>query len=748
MDLYLLGGDRAAAIRQYRTCVAVLERELGVAPLASTTARYEAIRDADPPPRAPGTGSVPTQPIRPGQAGPAGDRTRPPLIGRGQAVTALLAARDAIGRDGRGRVVVVTGEAGIGKTRLGDAVADTALAGGDVVVAARGHSGEAAIPYGLIVELLRVAMRDVAASTALSSLSPVVRGELARLAPSLLEPGGPGRPGAPDATAHARLVGAIVDALGALGTTSRPAVLWIDDLHWVDAASLEVLTVLARRLDEWPLLLVLAWRDDEVSVGMRAEFDVLVRLAWVGIALERLGPADASVLIEALAPDLVAADRARISDAAEGLPLYLVEALAGTGAAAPAVIPPGVRSVLWTRLDPIDGTDAQVLAAAAIIGRTFDVPTVRHASGRSMDETVDALDRLSRRGIVREGPAGYDFAHGALRDLVDERIGLARRRLLHQRVAEALRLDLGNLGRDDLGRLTAIAIHEQAAGRAAAAAEAYEAAAARAAELFAHLSVIELAETALALGHPAAVHLHALIGRARTRRGEYALAVAAFEAAAARATAAELPGIEWEIARARSRHGDLGGADRHLATVLDGASDPRVLGRAWVDRSAIRRRTGDVPGAVEAARRGLAIAEDSADGATAGAARRMLGLCALDLGDAGAAIRELAEAVRVAGSDPDPTAHIAALVGLALARAAGGEVDVALDLCRQALEECRRIGDRHLEAAVEDHLADLFHAAGRDDEARDHQRRAAAAFAELGGDPTDPDPGIWMLAAW
>ncbi len=65
-----------------------------------------------------------------------------------------------------------------------------------------------------------------------------------------------------------------------------------------------------------------------------------------------------------------------------------------------------------------------------------------------------------------------------------------------------------------------------------------------------------------------------------------------------------------------------------------------------------------------------------------------------------------------------------------------------------ALEECRRIGDRHLEAAVENHLADLLHAAGRDEDARDHQRRAAAAFAELGGDPTDPDPGIWMLAAW
>ena len=63
------------------------------------------------------------------------------------------------------------------------------------------------------------------------------------------------------------------------------------------------------------------------------------------------------------------------------------------------------------------------------------------------------------------------------------------------------------------------------------------------------------------------------------------------------------------------------------------------------------------------------------------------------------------------------------------------------------MEACRRIGDRHLEAAVENHLADLLHLAGRDDEALEHLRRAVAAFAELGGDPADPDPGIWMLSA-
>jgi len=105
-------------------------------------------------------------------------------------------------------------------------------------------------------------------------------------------------------------------------------------------------------------------------------------------------------------------------------------------------------------------------------------------------------------------------------------------------------------------------------------------------------------------------------------------------------------------------------------------------------------------------------------------------------------------ALGAAADDPDPTAGIAALVGLAMADRALGLVDALVEHGEAALSSSRRIGDRHLEAAVENHLADLLHAAGRDEAAMLHQRRAVAAFAELAGDPTDPDPGIWMLAAW
>ena len=83
-----------------------------------------------------------------------------------------------------------------------------------------------------------------------------------------------------------------------------------------------------------------------------------------------------------------------------------------------------------------------------------------------------------------------------------------------------------------------------------------------------------------------------------------------------------------------------------------------------------------------------------------------------------------------------------------MAEAALGRLDVMLEHGQNALETCRLVGDRHLEAAVENHIADLLHAGGREDDALLHLRRAVEAFAEVGGYPADPDPGIWMLAAW
>jgi len=409
-------------------------------------------------------------------------------------------------------------------------------------------------------------------------------------------------------------------------------------------------------------------------------------------------------------------------------------------------MPLGVRAVLRGRLATASETAAQVLAAASVIGRSFDLGTVRHASGRSEGETVDALDESLRRGLVREAGTGFDFAHGGLRDLAYESTSLTRRRLLHRRVAEALRLDLAGSGRDDLARLALIAAHERDGGRTVEAAEAFRLAGARAAAIFANREAIDHDEAALSLGHPDVAGLRGAIGRLRTRLGDYAGAITALEAAAAAADDADLPEIERLIAGAQLRRGDLVAAARHLEAALAGAGQPALLARVFVDQSVVLRLAGDLAGALGAARRALETAAGSDDAAAIGAAHRSLGLIALASGDAAAARSNSERAV--AATDPDdPTARVAALTGLALAEAAADDVGAGLVHGEAAVDLCRQIGDRHLEGAVENHLADILHAAGREDDAMVHLRRAVEAFAEVGGDPLAADPGIWMLSA-
>jgi DNA-binding SARP family transcriptional activator/predicted ATPase len=742
MEVLAASGDRGAALRQYRACVAILNRELAVLPLPETTARYEAIRDATPPPSV--AAVIPNDAAR---------DEPPPMVGRDAALAAITAAREAATTDGQ--VVVLSGEAGIGKTRLAEAAAADVRRAGGTVIAARAYEPERAIPYGPIVELLRAGMADSDVRHRLEAMDPAARSTLSRLLPDL-ERGARAGGQSEGPAAHARLVSAIADALTAMVAGMSAGIVWVDDIQWADSATLEALSYMLRRLAGRPLVLLLTWRREDLDEDALA-FAELVEDSQA-TTLPRLERLDR----QAVAALVAAAGRGEDADAdmvdelmraSEGLPLYVVEALA-QGAHAGGGMPRGVRAVLRQRLASVDGATSQVLAAAALIGRSFDLSTVRHASGRSEDETVVALDELAHRGMIRElaggeGPAvRFDFSHPALRDLSEESTSLARRLLLHRRIAEAFRLDLAGMGRDDLGRLVQIAQHERDARRDSEAAMAFREAGDRAATLYANREAIAHYEAALALGHPEIVTLHAGIGGLRTRLGDYAGGIASLEAAAALAEPSERASLELALARAQIRRGDLAGADRHLEAGLVSTDDLALRSKLLVHRSVIRRRSGDNQAAAEAASDALAAATAGTDPAAAGSAHRMIGLVALDRNDPDAAHQSLELARVAATADPDPTARIAALVGLALAEAALGSPDAMLAHGQEAVSACQLIGDRHLEAAVENHIADLLHTAGRDDEAWPHQRRAVEAFAEVGGIPADPDPGIWMLAAW
>lgn len=763
MELLARSGDRSGAIRQYRALVALFDRELGVAPLRETTDLYEAIREDRVRSRAAvGAPDAPSGPVaavtRDGSAAPDGSLRDIPLVGRERDLQAIDAAWRASSPDGR--VVLLEGEAGIGKTRLAEAVAASVAAAGGVVLATRGYPGESAIAYGPLAESLRtgLALRDGPAR--LVTLDETARAEIGRLVdlPAGLRPVHPASTVPDSVGARVRLLEAVAAALAALTAGPIPGLLWVDDLHLADDPTREALAYLARRLRHRPMLLLLAWRREDLSPDALATAADLARLPnATGIALERLDRDGIASIVRAMRPH--DADDALIDAFAadsEGLPLHVVAALA-SGEAPGQAMPRSVQALLQERISSVGETAAQILSAAAIIGRSFDLGIVRQASGRSEEETIEAVEELTRRGLVREVPGvtaasiRYDFSHGRIREVAYEATGLARRRLIHRRTADALRLDPMAGGRDDLARFALIAGHEREAGRASEAAAAFLAAADRAESVFANREAIEYLDAAIALADPTAdsAAAHARIGELRSRLGEYPAALAALETAAALADPTDLPAVEIALGRVQRRRGDLDAAASHLASALASPDlDPALRARALVERSIVALRAGDL----DLARRSAAQAGDLATGIDdprlAGVAERLLGLVAQASGDLPTARAALERSLAIAADDPDPTAAIAAEIGLALVLAASGAIDDAIAIAGSAIEACRRIGDRHLEAAVENHLADMLHDAGRPDASMDHLKRAVALFAEVGEGVPERDPGIWALAAW
>ena len=754
----LLGqtGDRAGAIRQYRSLVAVFDRELGVAPLHETTDVYDAVREGR---LAPGLAATLARPIlAASKAAVLSDAAAPreaPFVGRKHQIATIRSVWGEASPDGR--VILLEGEAGIGKTRLAESVAATIRAAGGTVLAARGNPGESAIAYGPIAEFLRAGLATPEGATRLETLDDVARREIGRLIdlPAPLRVAGPAAPDG--SSARVRLLDAIADALSAFASGRVPGLIWIDDFHLADDPTREAIAYLARRLDDRAVLLLLAWRREDLTPSSGAAVDDLARLpAATSLALGRLDRDEVAAIVRAMRPSDHPNDAlidAFVADS-EGLPLHLVAALA-SGEPPGTAMPRGVHALLRERIGSVGGTAAQLLSAAAVIGRSFDLTTVRQASGRSEEEVIEAIEELMRRGIVREIPAAvgpsvrYDFTHRRMRDVAYEATSLARRRLLHRRTADALRLDPEAAGRDDRARFALIAGHEREAGRPAEAAEAFLVAADRAESVFANREAIDHLEASLTLGIPDAAVAHARIGELRSRLGEYPAAIAALEIAAALASSSSLPAIEVALGRVHRRRGDLVAAASHLGSALASPDLTEALrARALVERSVVALRAGDLGVAGIAASDAREVAAHVGDPHLAGVAERLVGLVAHGQGDLAGAREALERSVVLAANDPDPTASIAAQTGLALTLAAGGSVDDAVTSATEAIEACRRIGDRHLEAAVENHLADMLHDASRLDDSMDHLKRAVALFAVIGEGDLERDPGIWALAAW
>jgi DNA-binding SARP family transcriptional activator/Flp pilus assembly protein TadD len=736
--LYAWVGDRSAAIEQYRACVRALHRELGVGPLAETTELYEQVS----------AGHV----VRPAAAAPpqvTAIRPQPalPFVGRDRELDGLVAGwRSAMPG---GRLLVVEGEAGIGKTRLLDELMGRAVSEGAEAVVARAADAESDLPYAVVLEALRQLAGRPDAATRLADLPPAVVADASRLAPELadLRPELPAPLASDSPGASSRFLRSLADVVAACCGGAAPGLLVVDDAQWVDAASLEVLGYLARRLRERPICLVLAWRGDDLPSGHPLRGLLAdARRSGTGqlVLLPRLDSAAVSELARAAGAES-AADRLFAQTA--GLPLFVVEYLAELGEDGASEVPQSVADLLRGRAAATSEGARQVLTAAAVLGTLFDFETVRGTSGRSEEETVAALEELERRGLVDEDGESYMFAHESMRSIVYADTSLARRRLLHRRAADAL---AASSPRERAERAAVIAEHYRLAGKDAEAAEFHRLAGERARELLAPVEAFAHFQAALALGHPDEGALHEAVGQAATLAGDYGQALASLEAAAALAPdSAQLGRIEHELGAVHHRRGEWDLAEaRYLAAADAFEPDPALLARVQADRSLNEHRRGRAEEAAALARAALELAENAGDTAALAQAHNILGILATSLGSGDEARFELGRSLELAEALGDLGARVAALNNLALVERTEGDLARATELTREALSLSTALGDRHREAALRNNLADLLHADRSSEEAMEELKRAVAIFAEIGADAGEAQAEIWKLVEW
>lgn len=771
MLLYARDGQRAAALRQYRECVRQLDSELGVAPLPETTTLYHAIQEnreikAESGKRkddqVPGPFAVSVHEHKRSESAFRLPPSAFPFVGRVKELELLLHQYRQIHEGGR--LLVIQGEAGIGKTRLAEEFLAQVANEGATVLTARSYVEQRALAYAPFVQALRGALNEPPIASRLRKLAPPLLAEAARLVPEL---GAEFSAPPPDAFgAQARFFDAVTQVILTLAQNGAPGVLFLDDAQWLDEASLDLLAFLIRRLKSAALCILLTWRREEVANDhalRRLYADELRQERAALISLTRLAPPEAATLVNVAAQRGAPIDAAlaeRLYRDSEGQPFFLIESLKliereGQLPAGDA-LPASVRELLHSRLAYASETARQLLSAAAIIGRSFEFEILDAVSGRSEQETILGLEELVAQGFIVQAPqAGvsqYDFTHEKLRALVYEETLLARRRLLHRRAGEALT----QRGRANLDAYAAqIAGHYRAGGDEAHAADYYKRAGDYARALFANREQVENYSAALALGYPDAVILHIGIGDAQTLLGAYDAALAAYETAAAFGAAT----VDANMARVYLRRGEWARAARHLQNALEATDDAATQAVLYADLALTEHQAHEATAALKHAQRALKLAQKvGAQGKGAGnvqagvqaqaQAHNMLGILARTRGEWDTASKHLEASRALAEKMNDLGAQAAALNNLALVYHARRDEPQALELAQQALELVTRAGDRHRQAALHNHIADLFHALGRDGESMQHLRQAVAIYTEIGGPVGAWQPEIWKLEEW
>jgi DNA-binding SARP family transcriptional activator len=727
MSLHYESGNRSSALTEFDVFRERLQTELGVQPMHETQSLHDAIRRH--------------APLGVRTDRPASERMLP-FEGRDGEIETLRNAWHQAA-SGKSRVAMVSGEAGIGKTRLLREFAILAEREGARVLWGASSAPEAS-PFEPVIEALTGAIAEIGRL----SLSPALLATLTARFPEL-------RAMRPDLPESVELIGQrererLFDAI-ALATerlcVARPAVIVFEDVHWVFADTFELMARVIRTCARSPLFVIISFREEQMTSALRSFRQDPALKSALRMGLDRLASSSCRKIL--LGYENVPVSFAnRAIELANGNPLFLSELIREGGANAapcadePRTMPATLEAAILARMSSLSGPARALLDIAAIGGTVVSIDQVQYVSGWPLAHVLNATDELVDRFVLRETTAGsrgdYEFAHELIREAVLQSMSIAVQMRRHRRFAAAI-LELFPARRDDFART--IAQHFEKAGQREQAAQFYARAANMAHGQFAWHDAIVFGDHALRLeSRPAErFSLYAAIESAAQKLGDVHRQDAAITRLIAladeldddtlRATALN------RLSEVRLQTGDFVRqrvATDQLESIARKHADSSLLAKALRCRA-----RGDIARGRPASAVATLHSIDALHGLDRSSSEQVDDLRMLAHAQAAATAFEAAraaieEAERRAGAPPSLPDQIAIVRTRAMLAVEMADREEAGRLSPILLDLCRKIGDVEGEGNAHQVAARIDWWSFDVASAREHLRAAAAIFERIG----------------
>ena len=641
------------------------------------------------------------------------------------------ALRATLRPDGGPRIAIVSGDGGVGKSRLVEDLIRKALEGGWGIAHGRAYPVESGVPYALFADAFLPLLREMDPET----LSVLTRGgvaELAYLFPALAPAGDPAPPrvgsGEDPSEFRTRLRWNFSELLRGLAAR-EPLLVALEDLQWADDASLQLLHFVARQAGAGGLAFVCTYNEAEREADPRLPETERSLLGMGSTTVVRLGPLSAEETLDLVCrtfdvEPVVAGDfAAHLFQWTRGNPFFVEEtlkALVQSGRlherdgtwlgweAKELELPRSVRDAVLGRLRRLSAEAGRVADAIAVAGSRTSFLLLSEVTGLEEGPLLGAVEELCAHRILSEaeveGAVVYDFVHPLVRQTLYAEMGLARTRVLHGAVAEALE---GLHGGGALERADELAYHfarTDGRRRTGKAVRYLAAAGRRALARHADREAANYLEAALRRSRQAgfdadeagvdAAALLPDLGRAYLRLGEYDAAIALWEEARRRGREAGSsdPDVERALGLACFWSGRHAGALERFAAGLEAGGDAGQRARLHLARGVCLQELGRADESREDVRAALALAEELGDASLLARAHRSLALLHTWTGPPAEARRHGAEAIRLAEASGDRNVEFWSVWGMAtLAGLTGdtGEMARWIERARGLAEELR-----------------------------------------------------------